>query len=419
MACNLSYLCDFAPFGRSIVPQAPEITDHYGLAPLMNDEGIEQELYISGNKVIWSSGGRLFKTLNLPSSVRQTSWCSFASEIDQCLCVLHSDGLTIYTKEGFIYPVVLPCKVRNIWALPAGMLLERDQSEYDSQSASLFSLLHPLEDVFPVAIRSGTTHDDAMDEGRPAPAPSNNPSLPVHLPKHQVLYSSPSFPLLVLYDHARSCHTFWTTEDLRPSPDRATPLPLGPAPAPPTEGLVFHPQIAIACFHVHHHEDEPMAPSASIFECSTLRQVQRGQSEDCILTEQSLLCLLRRDLLGQTTAVDAFALSFEEGRPSLSPAFSHPATAAVAVRITSTSSSSSSLNSLRGPIRSSSATHLLTLHPEDGSLRLYAGAHFLAVCSLRIPPSILPPLCSLAIYILTPTSFSSSSGRQSGAVRRR
>ncbi len=411
-ACHISHLCDFTPFGRSIA-QPPidvhEFNEHYELTPLIGspedgEEIIEHEIYIAGHKVVWSSGGRLFKTLNLPSSVRQAIWCTFASESAgednrHCLCVLHIDGLTIYTKGGFIYPVVLPCKVRQIWALPAGLLLERDQSEYelsDSQTPSLFSLLHPLEDVFPVAIRSEPSQDGTDAQS------GTTSSMPMHLPKHQVLYSSSSFPLLVIYDFTRCCHTFWTIEDLRPSPEDAlppvpTPTELAAAAPPSEEGLLFHPQLAISCFHTAtagHEDEEHCPPSSSIFECTMLSQAKSASGPESPqahtrLEERSLLCLLRRDLLGQTVAVDALALSFDgaDRKPSLGFAFSHPAMAAVGVRLASRWRASVAESSVDGRC-SSSATHLLVLHPNDRSLRLYAGAHFLATCSLRVPPGM-------------------------------
>jgi hypothetical protein len=207
----------------------------------------------------------------------------------------------------------------------------------------------------------------------------------------------------VLYDSARCCHTFWTIEDLRPSPEDAlplvpTPAELAAAPPPPPseEGFVFHPQLAITCFHTATAEDEEHCPpSSSIFECTMLDQVRssapEGRDAPMRLEERSLLCLLRRDLLGQAVAVDALSLSFdgEDRKPSLAFAFSHPAGAAVGVRIASQTSF--------GPsgARPSSATHLLVLHPEDRSLRLYAGSRLLATCALRVPPGTsLPTLCS-------------------------
>jgi hypothetical protein len=89
-------------------------------------------------------------------------------------------------------------------------------------------------------------------------------------------------------------------------------------------------------------------------------------------------------------AVDALALSFDgaDRKPSLAFAFSHPAMAAVGVRLASRWRASVVGSSIDGRCSSSSATHLLVLHPNDQSLRLYAGAHFLATCSLRVPPGM-------------------------------
>jgi len=464
MACDLAYLCDFTPFGRSIVspsplPLSPSARggggECYELAPrIVEQEIVEQELYISGSKVIWSAAGRLLKTFNLPSSARQACWCAFASEIEPCLCVHHNDGLLVYTKGGHVYPVVLPCKICRVWPLPSGLLLERDQGvagldeveqqqqqrveeHDDEQVPSFFVLLHPLEDVSPVAIRCHAPPSSSSSSSPTRAFPSAAPSSPrglsqqlqLRLPRHRVLYSSASCPFLVLYDFERGCHSFWTLEELHPRPQDLPPLVPTPAQLAAyleqqqqqqqqhgeeegadmmvvegeQTGLLFPPRMAICCVHTQPSMEPAVeveqeqgrqwrGPAASVFECGS-----SGQQP-----ARPVLCLLHRDPLGRAVAVEGLAAV--ERPPgtglqglSLVPAFVHRAAAAVGVRIRSSASAGF------GP--SLVATHLLVLHPDDGSLRLYAGEHLLAICSLRLPPGrrceLPPPPALFFIHLLS------------------
>ncbi|CAK7325887.1 unnamed protein product [Dovyalis caffra] len=72
----------------------------------------DHELFIRGNKIIWSTGARVFKRFTLPSPVIMACWCRLGDLSEALLCILHVDSLTIYNisvwqnNQHAITPVV-------------------------------------------------------------------------------------------------------------------------------------------------------------------------------------------------------------------------------------------------------------------------------------------------------------------------
>ncbi len=166
MTSRLCILGDFVPFGRSILNcQGNFEQDAHFLYPRTSENGVdadcfEEELYISGNRVAWTAGGsgRVCKTFTLPSKVVQAVWCRFPSQPEEHLCVLHRNGLVIYSMQDLGCPVVLPCKVKALWPHPEGLILERERHSAeieDEEDPLLFSMVNPLEEVRPIGFSAG------------------------------------------------------------------------------------------------------------------------------------------------------------------------------------------------------------------------------------------------------------------------
>ncbi|XP_024080333.1 anaphase-promoting complex subunit 1 isoform X2 [Cimex lectularius] len=146
-----------------------------------NTEGIaiEEELYLSGRTVIVSrgsvgrsvstgkaskNGGRILKVCySMECPVHQALWCQFPDTLDKDkpkLCILDSDKISVYCDGGSDYTTPLQFKVTNAWATKFGLLIERvvhyhlDRSTLESCGCegltTLFSLLHPLDEISPV-----------------------------------------------------------------------------------------------------------------------------------------------------------------------------------------------------------------------------------------------------------------------------
>ncbi|KAK6929487.1 Anaphase-promoting complex subunit 1, middle domain [Dillenia turbinata] len=107
-----------------------------------SDSG-DHELFIRGNKIIWTTGSRVYKRFTLPSSVIMACWCRLGDMSEARLSVLQADGLTIYSASGEIVSIPLPRMVMSIWPLPFGLLLQQETAEGNAQ-ATIFSSSSPL-----------------------------------------------------------------------------------------------------------------------------------------------------------------------------------------------------------------------------------------------------------------------------------
>ncbi|XP_015079876.1 anaphase-promoting complex subunit 1 isoform X2 [Solanum pennellii] len=163
-ARELTILGDFKPFG--LIAEAldgkpsdtcvddyryflfsPEVTKQRDEAdeldlPSPSDRS-DHELFIRGNKIIWSIGSRVYKRFTSPSTVIKACWCRMGDTSDTVLCILQSDSLSIYDTSGEVTSVPLPRSITSIWPLPYGLLLQQ-APEGSSQSHIHFSSLSPL-----------------------------------------------------------------------------------------------------------------------------------------------------------------------------------------------------------------------------------------------------------------------------------
>ncbi|CAL5412771.1 unnamed protein product [Camellia sinensis] len=85
----------------------------------------DHELFFRANRIIWSTGSRVYKRFTLPSSVIMACWCPMGDMSEASLCVLQSDSLTIYNTTGEEVSILLPRIVTSIWPLPFGLLLQQ------------------------------------------------------------------------------------------------------------------------------------------------------------------------------------------------------------------------------------------------------------------------------------------------------
>ncbi|XP_044973473.1 anaphase-promoting complex subunit 1 isoform X1 [Hordeum vulgare subsp. vulgare] len=101
----------------------------------------DHELFIRGNRIIWSNGSRVHKRYAFPNTVIMACWCRMEALSDALLCVLQVDTLSIYDVTGEVVSIPLPYAVSSIWSLPFGILLQKssDGSRMVSSSSSLLN----------------------------------------------------------------------------------------------------------------------------------------------------------------------------------------------------------------------------------------------------------------------------------------
>ncbi|KAL8463255.1 hypothetical protein ACS0TY_034046 [Phlomoides rotata] len=106
----------------------PQVAKQQDEAPELDDASSERsdhELFIRGNRIIWSTGPKVYKRFTLPSKVIKVCWCRMGDISEALVCVLQVDRLTIHGTGGEVVSVPLPHAVASIWSLPFGLLLQR------------------------------------------------------------------------------------------------------------------------------------------------------------------------------------------------------------------------------------------------------------------------------------------------------
>eukprot|EP00887_Chlorella_sp_A99_P005912 scaffold29.g5912.t1 len=118
---------------------------------VLGDDAHDEELTVSGEIVVWSSGGVLHKQLTTAAPVLKAAWCHFQNTgPDAILCLLHAAALSVYTRDGDAHVIPLPAAFTAMWPLPQGLLLT------GAQGHGPCMLVHPLENIQEVEAAGGS-----------------------------------------------------------------------------------------------------------------------------------------------------------------------------------------------------------------------------------------------------------------------
>ncbi|XP_058181037.1 anaphase-promoting complex subunit 1 isoform X3 [Rhododendron vialii] len=141
---------DYFLFDPEIARQGDEAEDHSDASSSSSTGRSDHELFIRGNRIIWTTGSRVYKRFTLPSTVIMACWSRMGSMSEACLCVLQIDSLAVFDVSGEVMSVPLSRTVTSIWPLPFGLLLQQ-AAECSSQTYAPFSSSSPLlnaRDIF-------------------------------------------------------------------------------------------------------------------------------------------------------------------------------------------------------------------------------------------------------------------------------
>ncbi|KAM6598818.1 anaphase-promoting complex subunit 1 [Cannabis sativa] len=131
-ADNFTDHYDYFLFDSELTRQRDEADDFDASAAPLSDR-CDHELFIRGNRIIWSTGARVFKRFTLSSPVIMARWCRLGDMAEALLCVLQIASLTMYNTSGEVTSIPLSRSVTSIWALPFGLLF---QQQVDTSSTS-------------------------------------------------------------------------------------------------------------------------------------------------------------------------------------------------------------------------------------------------------------------------------------------
>ncbi|KAI0497371.1 hypothetical protein KFK09_020594 [Dendrobium nobile] len=151
----LTVLREFKPFGLTSEEQdgkpaegVPEKYDYFLFGPEVTRERDDvppfdsdfssagsffecgdQELFIRGNRIMWTKGFEVHKRYSSTNNIITACWCRMDAFPDALLCVLEINNLSIYYVSGEVICIPLPYTISNIWPLPFGLLLQKSTDE--------------------------------------------------------------------------------------------------------------------------------------------------------------------------------------------------------------------------------------------------------------------------------------------------
>lgn len=177
----------------------------------------EEELYVTGNMVIWSRGTKgkasyVYKAFTVDSAVQQALWCNFSVPqskkcstviVERTVCIAQSTCVSVHSVSGKDFISPLPFQVSSLWSTAFGLLLERKNLITDDVMGpsreplpTLFSMLHPLDEIAPLVWST--------------PAVFDIPRLQyVSDSTLRVVFTSCNPSILMTYDMVQCTHTIW------------------------------------------------------------------------------------------------------------------------------------------------------------------------------------------------------------------
>ncbi|XP_041922218.1 anaphase-promoting complex subunit 1 isoform X2 [Alosa sapidissima] len=234
----------------------------------------EEELYVAGNMVIWSRGTKgqascVYKAFTVDSTVQQALWCNFrvpqnkksSKEIvEHTVCIAQDTCVNVHSVSGKDFIAPLPFQVSTLWPTMFGLLLERKNLTSDIPMSppsreplpSLFSMLHPLDEIAPLVCRSTALFD---------------------LPRIQyvsdsmlrVVFTSCDPSIIMTYDTVQCTHTVWLLRKV--TVEEQSVLLKCPEPGPGTGAASF--------LGAHLRNVSPLDSPASPLHCHTLHNQSR------------------------------------------------------------------------------------------------------------------------------------------------
>uniref|UniRef100_A0A673NII8 Anaphase-promoting complex subunit 1-like n=1 Tax=Sinocyclocheilus rhinocerous TaxID=307959 RepID=A0A673NII8_9TELE len=245
-----------------------------GTAP--DEVEYEEELYVAGNMVIWSRGSKnqasyVYKAFTVDSPVQQALWCNFTvpqskkdvkDVVEQTVCIVQSTCVNVHSMSGKDFMSPLPFQVSALWSTKFGLLLERKNIIVDGHMSpireplpTLFSMLHPLDEIAPVVCKSTGLFESRLQY-------VSDSALRVVFTCHE-----PS--IIMTYDTQQCTHTVWTLRKVTPE-EQTTVLK-----CPDQAGPVHTPNAAPSLLSTHLRNVTRLDSPASPLHCHVLHNQSR------------------------------------------------------------------------------------------------------------------------------------------------
>ncbi|XP_008118296.1 anaphase-promoting complex subunit 1 isoform X2 [Anolis carolinensis] len=204
-----------------------------GISDIGEEVEYDEELYVAGNMVIWSRGSKsqasaVYKAFTVDSPVLQALWCDFTIPqdksdkiedskqiVEKCICMLQSSCINIHSIEGKDFTASLPFQVANVWSTKYGLLFERSSSSHEVPLSpnreplpTMFSMLHPLNEITPMVCKSGGLFGSSRVQY-------------VADYSMRIVFINAEPSILMTYDATQSLHTVWALRRVKPEEQNA------------------------------------------------------------------------------------------------------------------------------------------------------------------------------------------------------
>ncbi|XP_061351686.1 anaphase-promoting complex subunit 1 [Gastrolobium bilobum] len=224
---------DYFLFDPEIARDRDAEDNCHDIASALNNRG-DHELFIRGNRIIWSTGARVFKRFTLRSPIVKVCWCRLGHTAEALLCILQIDCLTIYNTSGEVGSVPLPRTIASIWPFPFGLLLQQDV-EANVPSRVPFSSTSPLLSTRDMLL-SASNHIqkgegallsshlilmDPLDEQRPIFIEERGKLNMMKEYDEKTIWTSDQVPLMASYNKGKMQHSLWVAEIINSNFDGA------------------------------------------------------------------------------------------------------------------------------------------------------------------------------------------------------
>nr|XP_016852666.1 PREDICTED: anaphase-promoting complex subunit 1 isoform X1 [Anolis carolinensis] len=207
-----------------------------GISDIGEEVEYDEELYVAGNMVIWSRGSKsqasaVYKAFTVDSPVLQALWCDFTIPqdksdkiedskqiVEKCICMLQSSCINIHSIEGKDFTASLPFQVNvaNVWSTKYGLLFERSSSSHEVPLSpnreplpTMFSMLHPLNEITPMVCKSGA---GLFGSSRVQYVADYS---------MRIVFINAEPSILMTYDATQSLHTVWALRRVKPEEQNA------------------------------------------------------------------------------------------------------------------------------------------------------------------------------------------------------
>ncbi|EGW04951.1 Anaphase-promoting complex subunit 1 [Cricetulus griseus] len=193
-----------------------------GVSEIGDAADFDEELYVAGNMVIWSKGSKsqalaVYKAFTVDSTVQQdkSEKIHKSHEVEKCICILQSSCMNMHSVDGKDYIASLPFQVANVWATKYGLLFERSSSSHEVPPSlpreplpTMFSMLHPLDEITPLVCKSGSLFGSSRVQYVVDPA-------------MKIVFLNIDPSIVMTYDAVQNVHSVWTLRRVKPEEENA------------------------------------------------------------------------------------------------------------------------------------------------------------------------------------------------------